>query len=120
VARGGEGQRAEAKQAWTDVARFSEAGVNAVNFGPGETAQAHQRDESCSVQALADAYQTPERFLRAPACSPTTWLTGAPMRSAAAGPGLSAPLALGNTRSLQRARRVTQCATQAPHSLFAR
>jgi succinyl-diaminopimelate desuccinylase len=59
------GLRAEAKQAWTDVARFSEAGVDAVNFGPGETAQAHQRDESCSVQALADAYQTLERFLRA-------------------------------------------------------
>lgn len=54
----------EAKQAWTDVARFSSLGVDAVNFGPGETAQAHQANESCSITALATAYRHLEAFLR--------------------------------------------------------
>lgn len=58
------GRPAEAKQAWTDVARFSEWGVDAVNYGPGETAQAHQRGESCSVAALQRSYDVLDAFLR--------------------------------------------------------
>jgi succinyl-diaminopimelate desuccinylase len=51
------------KQAWTDVARFAELGVPALNFGPGATAQAHQRGEHVRVDALTDAAGRLRRFL---------------------------------------------------------
>jgi succinyl-diaminopimelate desuccinylase len=52
------------KQAWTDVARLTQHGIPAVNYGPGETAQAHQADEWCSVQSLGTTYQALLRFFR--------------------------------------------------------
>lgn len=52
-----------AKQGWTDVARFSEIGVPAVNFGPGETSQAHQVDESVEMAAVAQAHAALHRLL---------------------------------------------------------
>ena len=53
----------EPKQAWTNVADFSAAGIDAVNFGPGATAQAHRGDEHVEIAALVHAYETLDRFL---------------------------------------------------------
>jgi len=52
-----------AKEAWTDVARLGLHNIDAVNFGPGDPAQAHQANEQVDLEALTRAFVVLEQFL---------------------------------------------------------
>jgi succinyl-diaminopimelate desuccinylase len=52
----------EPKQAWTPVAEFAMAGVDAINFGPGDPRWAHRPDEQVAIDALVRSYEVLERF----------------------------------------------------------
>jgi succinyl-diaminopimelate desuccinylase len=51
------------KQAWTDVATLQALGIPAVNYGPGEPAQAHQPGEWVDGAAVADVARRLVGFL---------------------------------------------------------
>jgi len=59
------GRERTAKQGWTDVARLTSRGAAAVNYGPGEVAQAHQVDESVPIENLDVAFGVLRTFLQA-------------------------------------------------------
>lgn len=55
--------RRQPKQGWTDVARLAEFGVPGINYGPGETALAHQVEESVPITHLDTAFSVLRRWL---------------------------------------------------------
>lgn len=59
------GRAPAAKEGWTDVARFGELGIPAVNFGPGDPLLAHADDERCPVWHLTACYEGLRAWLTA-------------------------------------------------------
>ncbi|MGE5137158.1 MAG: succinyl-diaminopimelate desuccinylase [Gemmatimonadota bacterium] len=59
------GGQARAKLGWTDVARFAELGMPAVNYGPGDPELAHTRDEHVDVAEIASCEQRLAAWLTA-------------------------------------------------------
>jgi succinyl-diaminopimelate desuccinylase len=53
------------KQAWTDVASLVAAGIPAVNYGPGESSQAHQPEEWVSIATMERCEQQLAAYLEA-------------------------------------------------------
>ncbi len=54
-----------AKYGWTDVARFAQLGIPAVNFGPGNANKAHADDEFCPASDLQICHDALVRWLSA-------------------------------------------------------
>jgi succinyl-diaminopimelate desuccinylase len=57
------GGEVRAKLGWTDVARFGELGIPALNFGPGDPNLAHKPEEYVAAQEILDAEAALVRFL---------------------------------------------------------
>ncbi len=58
------GQQALPKYGWTDVARFSQVGIPAVNFGPGDALLAHADMEHLSLDNLQACYRSLKNWLQ--------------------------------------------------------
>ena len=58
------GGQPRAKLGWTDVARFGELGIPAVNYGPGDPNLAHKPEEQVALSQVRAAEQALVRFLQ--------------------------------------------------------
>jgi succinyl-diaminopimelate desuccinylase len=59
------GAEPKPKYGWTDVARFSELGIPAVNFGPGDALLAHKDNEHVHADAVRKCLQALQDWLAA-------------------------------------------------------
>jgi succinyl-diaminopimelate desuccinylase len=59
------GAEPKPKYGWTDVARFSELGIPAVNFGPGDALLAHKDNEHVEADAIRECLRALRTWLGA-------------------------------------------------------
>ena len=65
------------KFGWTDVARFSGLGIPAVNFGPGDPALAHTREEYVPTSQVRSTFEVMRAWLSAPIPVADPWTSAA-------------------------------------------
>ena len=57
------GKNVAPKFGWSDVARFANAGIPAINFGPGDPNLAHHPEEKVLISQINDVYESLKNWL---------------------------------------------------------